>query len=39
MKSNIKDSIQNLFIWALIYNRFEIAKIFWRMGQVKLILR
>lgn len=26
--------IQNLFLWAVLLNRIEIAKIFWQIGQV-----
>ncbi len=33
-----KDSIVNLFIWCLLYNRFEIAKILLPMLQVFLSL-
>ena len=25
---------QNLFIWALLMNRIEMAKIFWQIGEV-----
>ena len=24
----------NLFLWALLLNRIEIAKIFWKLGEV-----
>jgi hypothetical protein len=26
---------QNLFFWAILHNRIEIAKIFWRVGRVR----
>lgn len=26
----------NLFLWAVLTNRIEIAKIFWRLGKVYL---
>ena len=31
-----KDPIINLFYWSVLFNRFEIAKIFWRLGKVKI---
>ena len=35
---NEKESAsQNLFLWALLHNRMEIARIFWRTGKVKFI--
>jgi hypothetical protein len=30
-----KDPIRNLFYWSVLFNRLEIAKIFWRLGKVK----
>lgn len=29
-----KYAAQNLFFWSLLFNRIEIAKIFWKMGDV-----
>ena len=26
---------QNLFLWALLMNRIDIAKLFWQTGEVK----
>jgi hypothetical protein len=34
----VKYPSQNLFVWALLLNRIEIAKIFWQLGFVSLIL-
>jgi hypothetical protein len=34
----VEDPIMNLFLWAILLNRIEIAKIFWQIGQVLLIL-
>lgn len=28
------DAELNLFLWAILSNRIEIAKIFWRLGKV-----
>lgn len=28
---------QNLFFWAILHNRIEIAKIFWRVGRYQII--
>lgn len=33
----VKSPLQNLFLWALLHNRTEIAKIFWRIGEVIFI--
>lgn len=30
----ITDAEMNLFLWAILSNRIEIAKIFWRLGKV-----
>jgi hypothetical protein len=30
----VNNPIQNLFIWALLLDRIEIAKIFWMIGNV-----
>lgn len=29
---------QNLFLWSLLMNRFEIALIFWQIGDVRIII-
>jgi hypothetical protein len=34
--SRVEYPAQNLFLWAILYNRIETAKIFWRIGQVEL---
>ena len=26
---------QNLFLWSLLYNRINVAKLFWRIGKVR----
>jgi hypothetical protein len=31
--------IQNLFLWSLLLNRIELAKIFWQIGNVSLPVR
>jgi hypothetical protein len=31
----VKDPIMNMFLWAVLLNRIEIAKIFWQIGDVK----
>lgn len=28
--------VQNLFFWCLLFDRIEIAKIFWKMGDVSV---
>ena len=33
----VKYVSQNLFVWALLLNRIEIAKIFWQLGYVRYI--
>jgi hypothetical protein len=30
----IEDPEINLFFWALLFNRIETAKIFWKIGKV-----
>ena len=30
----VNDPEMNLFYWSVLSNRFEIAKIFWRLGKV-----
>ena len=27
----------NLFVWALLYNRFDLAKIFWKTGEFQIL--
>lgn len=34
----VVDPEMNLFYWCLISNRIEIAKIFWRLGKVRVLL-
>ncbi len=34
MEKLVSHPIQNLFIWALLLDRIEIAKIFWMIGHV-----
>lgn len=29
----------NLFLWSLLMNRIEMAKVFWKIGQVKLYIQ
>jgi hypothetical protein len=33
-KNETGNAAQNLFLWALLHNRVEMAKIFWRIGRV-----
>jgi hypothetical protein len=33
----VEDPIMNLFVWAILLNRIEIATIFWQIGHVKFI--
>lgn len=34
-ESEVEYPEKNLFVWAILMNRFEIAKIFWKIGDVK----
>jgi hypothetical protein len=34
LRQSIEDPDMNLFVWAVLMNRIEIAKIFWRIGDV-----
>jgi hypothetical protein len=34
----VEHPAQNLFFWALVLNRVEIAKVFWQVGKVKNLL-
>ena len=33
--ANVNEPELNLFLWAVVSNRVEIAKIFWRLGKVE----
>jgi len=37
--TSLEDNELRLFFWALLTNRIEIAKIFWRLGKVTLHLK
>jgi hypothetical protein len=30
----VENSVMNLFVWAVLLNRTEMAKIFWQIGDV-----
>ena len=34
-KNEVRYPEQNLFLWALLLNRIEIAIIFWQIGEVR----
>lgn len=34
LNHKVKEPEFNLFLWAVLSNRIEIAKIFWRLGKV-----
>lgn len=34
-KNEVINPEQNLFLWALLLNRIEIAILFWQIGEVK----
>jgi hypothetical protein len=33
-----KNPLINLFVWAILMNRIELAKLFWKLTDVKFIL-
>jgi hypothetical protein len=39
LDGGLKDEVpypeKNLLVWALLINRIDIARIFWRIGEVK----
>ena len=36
-QEKVENTEINLFVWAILLNRIEIAKIFWKIGKVLLI--
>jgi hypothetical protein len=35
-ETKVKEPVMNLFVWSVLLNRNEMAKIFWQIGEVRL---